>query len=750
MLVEGELQMSAFALDALSAGLAVNLVSDLLNPLVSRAIDAIIGTAEERAIAEAYRYAYYNEPSESVCQFLAVPEVRSWLLAHAFTGQTPLPPAVRKLRQRLLFGPDVPRNFDEAMGRFMRNLTGKIREQAQKHESPLFNLVALANILVMSERLNQMPRQVIDEVEKEVASVTAETLSPIINQLREELRPPISERLPDYQAALEQYCQALPYFSLFDYARELPSLTDIYIHQQMDERQSEAQENRDPARQSRPATVMQALQNHRHLFIEGGPGMGKSTALRYLALTWAQGGVAPWTPVLVSASGLAARKVSLSQALCEQVSHELEKYLSHPLPEQIFEEPPPQNTAWLIFIDGLDEIVTLRERQDFLQALSTHLDHASYRFVITSRPLGLAERLSGEQVGYYIMRSFEPSDVATFAQQWFNGDDVEQFQSRLRESQLDVVARTPLLLTIAAILYQQAPHQPLARQRADFYEQCVTVLLEDEEIQRKRTGQDTSPRERFISDWLLRDPTGGDAAGRVWLWRRQLIERLALSLQQGDLGKLVERAVEVIRANGPGWGESLARRWHDSLAAGLLQRTGVVILHGNDSSFIHETFREYLAASALAQTYSPDNAEALPLVTRWRDDRWREVLLFLLGIWARGEFGPQAVTALVRQLWERRNRDVPPEEIIALLDFLLSMRSNGIRLEAAAIAAIAEEAAPTLMALTRARAEDFDKPTPTASTLGRRFGPMSVPQQAAVLLLLFGREQDALSVGQTP
>jgi hypothetical protein len=206
----------------------------------------------------------------------------------------------------------------------------------------------------------------------------------------------------------------------------------------------------------------------------------------------------------------------------------------------------------------------------------------------------------------------------------------------------------------------------------------------------------------------------------------------------------------MIQANGPGWGESLARRRHNSLAAGLLQRTGIVILHGNDGSFIHETFREYLAASALAQTYSSNDAETLPLVMRWRDDRWREVLLFLLGIWAQGESGLQAVTVLVRQLWERCNRNISPEEIIALLDFLLDIRDNGIWLEAAAVAAIAEEAAPTLIALTRPKAKDSDKPTPTASRLHRLFGAQSISEQAVFLLTLFGRKQDVLSVGQDP
>jgi thioredoxin-like negative regulator of GroEL len=57
---------------------------------------------------------------------------------------------------------------------------------------------------------------------------------------------------------------------------------------------------------------------------------------------------------------------------------------------------------------------------------------------------------------------------------------------------------------------------------------------------------------------------------------------------------------------------------------------------------------------------------------------------------------------------------------------------------------------PRRRKLTRARVEDSDKPTPTASTLHRLFGTRSVPEQAVFLLTLFNREQDALSVGQDP
>jgi hypothetical protein len=66
----------------------------------------------------------------------------------------------------------------------------------------------------------------------------------------------------------------------------------------------------------------------------------------------------------------------------------------------------------------------------------------------------------------------------------------------------------------------------------------------------------------------------------------------------------------------------------------LLQRTGLISQFGKEERFIHETFREYLAASALARRYRPQDDDAWNYLRRWADKEWREVILFLLGIWS--------------------------------------------------------------------------------------------------------------------
>ena len=66
----------------------------------------------------------------------------------------------------------------------------------------------------------------------------------------------------------------------------------------------------------------------------------------------------------------------------------------------------------------------------------------------------------------------------------------------------------------------------------------------------------------------------------------------------------------------------------------LLQRTGLVSSYGKEERFIHETLREYSAASALARRYNPYESDAWNYLRRWPDKEWREVVLFLLGIWS--------------------------------------------------------------------------------------------------------------------
>jgi formylglycine-generating enzyme required for sulfatase activity len=197
-----------------------------------------------------------------------------------------------------------------------------------------------------------------------------------------------------------------------------------------------------------------------------------------------------------------------------------------------------------------------------------------------------------------------------------------QASERLRS-----LTTAPLLLTMLAILHYNKATGELPRDRARLYDECVTLLLERWEP--VRTPELTRPGllERLEIDRLAthedlravmhtvafaahdRPPDPGDGRGFV---RGSELE--------GEMSRLLRR----LRC------DRIAERLQEFEQA-LRDETGLLQEVGDDLySFPHLTFQEFLAACALA-----DHPHMVTRAYRvWRSadgDRWREVLLLLMG-----------------------------------------------------------------------------------------------------------------------
>jgi tetratricopeptide (TPR) repeat protein len=110
-----------------------------------------------------------------------------------------------------------------------------------------------------------------------------------------------------------------------------------------------------------------------------------------------------------------------------------------------------------------------------------------------------------------------------------------------------------------------------------------------------------------------------------------VLESIALALQEGrDVhDALIECLHQVV-----GWRLQDATEEADDVQKVLAQqRTGLVALRGDHYEFIHPTFREYLTAAALVQACGSNLKKVWRrVVSRWREENWREVALFVLGI----------------------------------------------------------------------------------------------------------------------
>ncbi|TAJ71017.1 MAG: hypothetical protein EPO51_16040 [Phenylobacterium sp.] len=343
---------------------------------------------------------------------------------------------------------------------------------------------------------------------------------------------------------------------------------------------------------------------YRHAVLLAGPGMGKSTLMKRLALEYAQDGY----PVLrVSLREVAQRLRAGEPFLDAAFNCGLADSGLPPLElRRAFQD-------WVLLGDGLDECAEMQEKvAEGLNAFALAFPRG--RVVATSRPIGYQPALLAAW-RHYELAPFETSSASTqvayLLADILADDDIRQSEvfeiagRELSDAQAKKLGtRSPFLLSLAASLVARG--DALSGSKADLYERLLT-LIESEPPARAGQAVESRPVRRSVLGLLgwasSLDPLQGrDAAIRV------VADILGPQLDAPPLKArdIADRCLE---------------HW---------ERLGVVetLRHGGAElvAFVHKTFGEHLAARHLA---------ALPAVDRDReigarldDPSWNEVLAF--------------------------------------------------------------------------------------------------------------------------
>ncbi|MCS7088089.1 MAG: NACHT domain-containing protein [Thermoflexales bacterium] len=376
------------------------------------------------------------------------------------------------------------------------------------------------------------------------------------------------------------------------------------------------QQVREDSLLSRPLTLGEMLRSAKRAVLLGEPGSGKTTALQFITLTFAQGahaerlGVeARWIPVFIV---LQLRAADLAkQRLLDVIVTEVSGFLQDK-PEAVVRALVGEH--WLkaeevlVLLDGLDEVAQDRV---LVQENVARLRHERVRIVITSRPAGF-DALSDFQT-FELMPLEDGAQGVSFLAAWLRALEVSSHEEKAKQLYAALQAQpalqrflgNPLFMRLSAAHYKRTGN--VARNRADLYESWV----EEAWARAQQRGATPLQKEKAL------------AALEAIAWHRQ---------RGGDNEE--SALIEALRAQqicaDHGEAQALLKLLCEQM--GLLARA--VLYEGSRKLrrylFAHQTVREYLVAQHLKRAWALHPRRTLRfLKPRLHLPAWREPLLLL-------------------------------------------------------------------------------------------------------------------------
>ncbi len=396
-----------------------------------------------------------------------------------------------------------------------------------------------------------------------------------------------------------------------------------------------------------------AVSTHRLLLLEGQPGGGKTTFLKYLAFK-AANRLAPEdesypapvrlaaddrVPFFLSLASLARRlseKRAPSDPLTLRGDHEI-WLLDSMVQQSQADRCALAEDTWshlarrgkiLFLCDGLDEVTDPAIRLRLVNIL----DHAARvwrdcAFVVTSRPID-TKLLEDRSFRRVVIDSFSDDDIRAYVRRWIVAIHAAEISSRVEEQTslleaalldsmtLRRMASNPVMLTCLCVVHWN--EHKLPEGRSSLYAAVVRWLVEARSDQRKAAGFHDDYAKQALR--VLARVMMGEKVGRS--------KQVTLSRDEATraLLDMTRRAFRPVTGE-PDRSESeyhaMAREWLE------FEFTGSGVIQENSSGeirFLHLTFQEFLAADYLARGYGIDSTVHEVVLAHLQDPQWRETI----------------------------------------------------------------------------------------------------------------------------
>ncbi|GBO55300.1 hypothetical protein APA_3350 [Pseudanabaena sp. lw0831] len=365
--------------------------------------------------------------------------------------------------------------------------------------------------------------------------------------------------------------------------------------------------------QQRRVEGIEAVRNHSKLMILGKPGAGKTTFLKFLAMSCINGkAFADLVPIFVTLKDFADRdnRPSLLHfSMGEFCQWDVEI------------EPILKSGKALVLLDGLDEVRAeyddrvLREIREFTERYNQS------QILVTCRIA--AKQYIFEQFTEVEVADFNEQQIATFTKNWFRKKDIkaEDFLAELeKNNRVQELATSPLLLTLLCLAFEESGSFPT--NRSELYKEGLDALLRKWDakrgIRRDSVYKDLSvqKKEDMLSQIALTTFEKGD----YFVKQRQLEDYICDYIRNTANARTNDEELHLDS-------EAVLKSIEAQHGLFVERARGIY-------SFSHLTFHEYFAARQIVVSTSPSKLEAAlqNLVTRITDKRWREVILLSVGM----------------------------------------------------------------------------------------------------------------------
>lgn len=353
--------------------------------------------------------------------------------------------------------------------------------------------------------------------------------------------------------------------------------------------------------------VLEAFEKHQKLVVFGKPGGGKTTVMKYLAMSCLNGEFhGELVPIFVTLKDYAETKDSPS--LQEYIFRELlQRKVTLDKLECLLEAGKA-----LILLDGLDEVKKEDDRRVKQDIEQFSRDWLKNRFAITCRIA--AKEYLFEKFTEVEVADFDDQQIDAFTNKWFRKKDEtkgERMLNRLKNNKpVNELAKSPLLLTLLCLVFEARNDFP--PNRSELYKEGLEVLMKTwdakRNIEREQIYKHLSPQNK--EDMLGQIAFNTFINSEYFFWQEDLQRQIKdyicnLPEASNDSDALCIDSEVVLRAI----------EHHHGL---LVERAR------NIYSFSHLTFQEYFTAREIERN---QQRELKMLMQNITDPRWEEVFL---------------------------------------------------------------------------------------------------------------------------